>query len=178
MPINKPQHLKSLTTINAQPQKITSRIVTIIYMELGGMNGKQISQALGISADRVSIIRNCPMYKQQRDTKRRELEKQILDKQSDKIVAGDPVENLIRDACKQAAQKKIDLMTDADSQFVQNAAATDILALGGYQKKSSKTTTVIEVDQKMGERFERILRDGHSSNERKHKVRITQEMSE
>lgn len=178
MPTHKPQHLKSLLTINAQPQHMTPRMVTIIYMELGGMNNKQISEEIGLSADRVSVIKNCPMYKQQRTVVQGKLEKEVLDKQSTKIVAGDPVDIMMKDACVEAARKKIELMGRAESEFVQNAAASDILGIGGYQKKTSKTTTVIEVDQKLGERFERILRDGHQSDERKHKIRIKTEMSE
>ena len=67
MPRMVPQHLKSLTTINLQPDKMTPKTRVIMYLDVGGMTNKKISETVGMTEGRVSIIRNCPMYKQQRD---------------------------------------------------------------------------------------------------------------
>ncbi len=175
MPRMVPQHLKSLAHINLQPDKMTPKTRVIMYFDVGGMTNKKIAESVGMTESRVSIIRNCPMYVAQRTELEDSLKKQIIDKQSDKIVSGDPVENKIKDACLDAAQKKIDLM-EAGSEFVQNAASSDILAIGGYQRKTSKTTQVIEVDSKMADRWERVL--GDSPKPGRTKITIVKEEKE
>ena len=170
MPRIVPQHLKAESTIEQQPDRITSKIMMIMYLDLAGRTNKAIAEIIGIGEVRISVIKNSPLYTHQKEALRSELERELLDKQGDKIVAGDPVENLIKDKCLAAAEKKIALMDTARSEMVQSSAASDILGIGGYMKKTSKTTTVIEVDSKMASRWERVLSDGGKPG-----VRITRE---
>ena len=171
MPRIVPQHLKTLNTINCQPQKASSKTELIMLLDIAGRGNGEIAETLGMNAAYVSTIKHSPIYLQEIVKMRDNMRKSVVDKQSEAIVSGDPVENLIRDACLSAAQIKIGLMEGSDSDFVKNAAASDVLGIGGYMKKTQKTTTVIEVDNKMAERWERVLADKPQDR----KITITQE---
>lgn len=184
MPIVKPQELKSLKTIELQPEKMSSRIQLIISMDIAGYNGNQIADAIGLSANRVSIIRNSPLYLQERKTKWHQLQEQVIDKKSDKIVAGDPVENKIKELALRAVNKYEHLLDGAKSEFVTKATADSILDRAGYKAKTDKTIVSVEVTEKMADRFERALSykrgdgsDGLSPNVRKATLRIEKELS-
>src|SRR4030042_457382 len=83
MPICKPQYLRSMTTIKLQPQKMNERIGLIMCMDLAGKSGNDIAEELGISANRISIIRNSPLYLNRLSMERDKLRELYRDKQTD-----------------------------------------------------------------------------------------------
>jgi hypothetical protein len=157
MPLVKPQDLKSLKTIELQPDKMSSKIQLIIAMDIAGYTGNQIAEAVDLCVSRVSIIRNSPLYKQERDNQWTKLQSEVINKKTDKIVAGDPVENRIKDLAMAAVGKYEGLLTGAKSEFVQKATADSILDRAGYKAKTDKTVVSVEVTEKMADRFERVL---------------------
>ena len=159
MPLVKPQHMKSLNTIALQPQKIdTPKIDVIMCMDLAGKSGNEIAAALGMQAPRISIIRNSPMYMQQREVMRESLKTQFMDKQSEKMTTGDPVSNALKDAALEAAREKIRLMQYGESEFVRSSAAGDILDRAGYKANETKTVVSVQITEKMADRFEHALK--------------------
>jgi hypothetical protein len=160
MPIVKPQSLKSLKTIELQPDKMSSKIQLIIAMDIAGYTGNHIAEAVGLTANRVSIIRNSPLYLEERQKKWTELQAQVVTKCSDNISAGDPVEQLLKSKALDAVNKQISLMTSGESEFVQKACADSILDRAGYKPRSDKTTVSVEITEKMADRFERVLTRG------------------
>ncbi len=174
MPLVKPQELKSINTIDLQPDKMSSKIQLIISMDIAGYTGNSISDAIGLTPSRVSIIRNSPMYLQERDRRWQELSTQVIDKKSGKIVAGDPVEARIKELALTAVDKYSSLLTGAKSEFVQKATADSILDRAGYKAKADKTIVSVEVTEKMSERFERALKYNDNPNV---KTTITKEFT-
>ena len=158
MPLVKPQHMKSLHTIALQPRNVdTPMIDAIMCMDLAGKGTGDIAKALGLLAPRVSIIKGTPMYIQQRDAMRVQLKEQFMEKRADNL-AGDPVEQILKDAALSAARKKIELMEKGRSEFVQLAAAGDVLDRAGYKAHQDKTVVSIQITEKMSDRFERALK--------------------
>lgn len=165
MPIIKPQHMKSLKSIAAQPRNLdTPKIDAIICMDLAGKGTNDIARELGMTAARISIIKGTPLYKQQRDVQRESLKGMFQEKQSDRLISGDPVENALKDAALNAAQKKIQLMNEGKSEFVQLAAAGDILDRAGYKSHQDKTLVSVTITEKMADRFERAITFKKTSN--------------
>ena len=158
MPRLIPQHLKSLNTIKMQPKKVDNRMELIMCLDVAGKSGNDIAAQLGLGATRVSIIRNSPLYLRGIEEKREQLEKQFMDKQTDVMTSGDPIEEALKDAALNAAKKKIDLMENSGNEFVQAAAAGDILDRAGYKSHTEKTKLTIEVTDKMADRFESALK--------------------
>lgn len=177
MPIVKPQSLKSLSTIAQQPQKVDSRMEAIMCMDLAGKSGKAIAVSIGIGECRVSVIRNSPLYMNRRDELKAELEARYMDKQTDVLTSGDPVEEALKSVAITAVNKKIDLMRNSQNEFVASAAAGDILDRAGYKSHSEKTKVTVEVTEKMANRFERALGYEPSDNVGEATVRVTKEMS-
>ena len=156
MPIVKPHDLKSINTINLEPDKISSKIDLIISMDIAGYTGNSIAEAVGMTAGRVSIIRNAPIFTQERDRRRALLSSQVIDKKSDQIAAGDPIEAEFKTLAKRAVTKLGNLL-EGESEFVQKSAADSILDRAGYKAKTDKTIVSVEVTEKMADRFERVL---------------------
>lgn len=174
MPLLKPQHLKSLSTINSQPQTITSRVEKIMDLDLVGHSTSEISEIIGISESRISVIKHSPLYQQTIKELKNKLSEKVINDEGERRVFGDPVEKILKEAAVDAAKEKVNLALNAESEFVRNVASSDILKL----YKTNKVTTVIEIDEKVGSRLERVLKNEEfNSNERKYKIRVTQEVS-
>ena len=171
MPLVKPRELKSINSLNLEPDKLSSKMYIIISMDIAGYTGNQIAEAVGMTAGRVSIIRNSPLFIQERDRKREELQSQVISKKSDQIVAGDPVEIAIKDLAINAVKKYGVLLDNAKSEMVQKATADSILDRAGYKAKTDKTVVSVEVTEKMADRFERVL--GRSLDEPRQVKKIT-----
>jgi transcriptional regulator len=174
----KPQYLKTLNTINAQPEKLNSRAHKIIHLDLCGYTNKEIAEITGMTEGRVSIIKNCPLYKQQYEEERKKIADKVVDKESTKIVEGEAVDQIFKEAEIAAAKEKVRLALEADSEFVRNTATSEVLGYRGYKARGTKTVTSIEIDSKVAERWDRVLNDKPDKPEGTHTVRITEEMSE
>lgn len=157
MPIVKPHDLKSINTINLEPDKLSSKIDLIISMDIAGYKGNSIADAVGLTPSRVSIIRNSPLFIQERDRRRDLLRAEIIDKKSTEIAHGDPVEAKLKSLAEAAVRKYETLLTGAESEFVQKSTADAILDRAGYKAKTDKTVVSVEVTEKMSDRFEKVL---------------------
>jgi hypothetical protein len=177
MPKLVPQSLKSMKTIELQPDKMSPKIEVILALDLAGRKGKDIAMELGMCESRISIIKNSPLYINRLADMRRDLEDRFMEKRSDKLSSGDPVEEALKGAALEAAQKKIDLMQYSANELVQSAAAGDILDRAGYKSHTEKTKVTVEVTEKMADRFERALEYESNNDDRETKVSITQEVS-
>ena len=168
MPLTVPQELKSLKTIALQPMEMNNRIEVIMCMDLAGKGTGDIARALDMCDSRISIIKGSPLYRQEMESRREKLLEKFRDKQTDKLTSGDPVEEALKGAALNAARKKIELMDNGKSEFVQLAAAGDILDRAGYRSHQEKTKISVEITDKMSERFESALREGA-------RVKVTEE---
>ena len=172
-----PQELKSIVTIKQQPEKMNSHIQLIIALDIAGYNGNEIAKNIGYTPGRISIIRNSPLYQEARSTKWADLQTKVLDKKSDCIVAGDPVETKIKSLALSAVQEQADLLKGAESEFVRNSVANSLLDRAGYKPYTERTKISVEVTEKMADRFEMVLSNGFSKDAGKTTVRVTKEMS-
>jgi hypothetical protein len=158
VPLTKPRELKSENTLALEPDKMSSKIQLIILMDIAGYQGNQIADSVGLTASRVSIIRNSPLYQQEKDRRQEDFNQQVLGKKSDKLVAGDPVENKIKDLAMNAVCKYEELLSGAKSEFVVKATADAILDRAGYKAHTDKTVVSVEVTERMADRFEKVLK--------------------
>jgi len=156
MPEIKPRHLKAISTLDAEPDKLNNRHHIIALLDLSGRSGNDIAEMVEMTPARVSLIRNSSLYQALLVQKREELQSQFIEKKSTAL-ANDPVETFIRDHCLEAAEKKLALMREAQSEFVQLSAANSMLDRGGYKSKFDRTKVSVEITEKMANRFERIL---------------------
>jgi len=169
--------MKSLKTIKMQPQKMSPKIEAILCMDVAGMSGMDMAAELGLGKDRISVIRNSPLYIARLAEMQEAVKSKYLEKRSDKLASGDPVEAALKDAAITAANKKIELMRNSSSEFVASAAAGDILDRAGYKAHQEKTKVTVEVTEKMANRWERALQYESGNNVGGAKIRFTQESS-
>ena len=162
MPLCKPQELKSLNTIALQPEKMSNRIEAIMCMDLAGKGTNDIARELGLTAPRVSVIKGSPMYQSAIGLERDRLKELYREKQTDRLVSGDPVEQVLKDNALEAARCKVELMNSGKSEFVRLAASGDILDRAGYKAHQDKTKVTVEITEKMANRFENALAFGRT----------------
>ena len=158
MPEVKPRELKAESSLALEPDRMTSKIQLIIALDIAGYNGNQIASNVDLTPGRVSIIRNSPMYLQERERRWSELQEQVVGKKSDKIVSGDPVENRIKDLALRAVGVYEKIIESGKSEFAQKQAADSVLDRAGYKAHTDKTILSVEVTEKMADRFERVLK--------------------
>ena len=158
MPLVKPRELKAESSLALEPDRMSSKIQLIIALDICGHTGNQIAEQTGMTAGRISIIRNSPLFIQERDAQRARLTTQVLGKQSDKIVAGDPVENRIKDLALKAVGVYEHIIDSGKGEMAKIASANSILDRAGYKAKTDKTIVSVEVTEKMSDRFERVLK--------------------
>lgn len=177
MPRIVPQHLKTLSTIGQQPKQFNTQTLRIILLDIAGKGTNEIAAIEGLTAARVSQIKTCPMFVQQRAVEWDNLRTKVTDKTSD-MIAGDPVESALKEAALEAANVKIELMRTSQNEYVKSGASSDILDRAGYKSHTEKTKITVQVTEKMANRFERVLEYGSAEHEPKTTVCIEEEVSE
>jgi len=181
MPKIVPQDMKAISTVNMQPDKMSSRIHLILMMDIAGATGNQISKAVGITPARVSVIRNSPMFLEQVAEERGKLEAQVIAKQSSAIVDGDPIDIKMQDLALKAVGVYEDLLTNGTSEFVRKTTSDQVLDRAGYKARTEATKISIEVTDKMAQRIERAFKHeprAHKEVARESKIRIETTVSE
>lgn len=158
MPEIVPRELKSDISIANEPEKMSSKIQMIIALDICGWTGNQIAEYIGMTPSRVSIIRNSPLFIQERDTQRSKLTTQVIDKKATAVAVGDPVENRIKDLALQAVGVHEDIMTNGKGEMSKISSANSILDRAGYKARTDKTVLSVEVTEKMADRFEKVLK--------------------
>lgn len=156
MPIIKPRELKSLNTIDMEPQRMTPKIMTIIYLDLAGKGTGDIAREMEMTESRISVIKGSPMYRHRRDEEAQVLRDKFMDKQTDKL-AHDPVKKIFQDAAEDAAKQQVKLMQDAGSEFARLSASDKVLEHAGYVTKADQQVPAIKVEAKIVNRFEQVL---------------------
>ncbi|MBU2052493.1 hypothetical protein KKH13_04790 [Patescibacteria group bacterium] len=129
----------------------------IILMDIAGYTGNAISAELGMTPSRISIIRNAPIYTEAKRIKEAELSSKVIEKRSNSIAAGDPIEARLKLLAVDAVEKYAVLLKGANSEFVQKSTADSILDRAGYKARSDKTIISVEITEKMATRFEKVL---------------------
>ena len=187
MPRIIPQDMKAISTINAQPDRMTSKIHLMVLMDIAGNTGNHMSQDLGITPARVSVIRNSPMFTDERSRKMVELQTQTIDKKSTSLSEGDPVEVKLKKLAMSAVDTYEKLLRTGNSESVKKVTADSILDRAGYKAHTEKMKVSIEVTEKMANRFEEVLAyppriggldAGPSKDDRETTVSVKTEMSE
>lgn len=151
------QENKSASHISAQPKNMEKVSVRLIMMyDISGMGTSEIAKTLDMDISRVSIIKNTPLYMEQRNAKMAEIEKSVMEKATNKIIENPALALLIDpETQRTCAIEKIKLATEDKSSFVRNAATSEILALGGImpQKNVEKGKTTLVIEEKLATRL-------------------------
>jgi hypothetical protein len=156
MPVLKSQDEKSALHIAAQPQDMGKNSVQLIMVhDLAGYGTGEIAEALGMTAGRISVIKGSPLYQEERQRRWMVMKDQIVSKTTDKLLS-DPAREVLAAAREDCARMKVDLALNGRSEFVRNAASSDVLAINGItpERKTDKTSQVtVVIEEKMARRF-------------------------
>ena len=178
MPRIVPQIAKAPSTIHAQPRQLNTRINDILLLDLAGATTNEIAEKLDYEVSRVSLIKTSPLYMQRITEERALLASRVIEKKSDKIVT-DTVQARLKGLASRAVDEYENLLEDGKSEVVRKTVADEILDRAGYKAAGEKTSVVVQLTEKMADRFERVmgLPDGHSKPERGTTISIKKEMS-
>lgn len=182
--------MKAISTLEAQPDKMSERMRVIALMDISGYTGNSIARSTGMTASRISTIRNSPLYMENREKARESLRAKVIDKRSDSIASGDPVELKLKELAKESVGVYGKLLK-SDNEGIKKSTADSVLDRAGYKSYSEKTKMTVEVTENMAERFEKALKydpkktkeeasnaksESHE-NDRRAKIRLEKEVS-
>lgn len=151
----KPQDEKSEAHVNLQPKNMEKNSVRLIMAyDLAGYGSSETAALMGMNVSRVSIIKNSPVYIEEKKKRFNELLAQVGDGVAKQVV-NDPARAILSEARERAAQTKVSML-DSKQDFVKNAASSEILAFGGilpakHGEERHKVTVVME--KKMAKGF-------------------------
>ena len=176
MPVLKPQYLKSINTINQQPQRKTTTMLKIIMLEIAGRKNGEIAEVMGMSEGRVSVIRNSPFYTQQRDVEWGRLKEAVIEKESTSIT-NDKVKDEARKHALDIIDMYASIVKESDNNFAKISASKELMKRGGFDEDRKKST-IIEISEDRQKRWDEVINyDERNKSERKFKIRIKEEMS-
>ena len=187
MPRIIPQDMKAISTLNAQPERMTSKIHLLVLMDIAGATGNQMSEHSGMTPARVSVIRNSPLFTEERNRKMVELQDKMVEKKSSSIAEGDPIEARLKELASDAVDVYKNILKNGKSEGVKKVTADSVLDRAGYKAHTEKMKVSIEITEKMASRFEEILEydtkkgasdDRPSTHDRETTVSVKTEMSE
>lgn len=171
----KTQLEKSQATLDLQPTHMTTRIEHILLLDIAGARTKDIARLLGMTEPRIATIKNCPMYTDRIKAKRKELEKAVIDKQSD-LVVSDPARTKLYDLKLKAVEVYEKLIGDAKSEFAQLSAANQICDRTDLRpQQPEKARQVIQITQKLGDRFVKAISIREGTDEHSNDARVATE---
>ena len=176
MPLIKPRLMKAISSINAEPQKMSSQIQNILLLDVAGATGREISEIVSLSETRISIIRNTPWYKERRVARWSELEKSVIDKQSSNITQ-EQVKREAQTHALQLTKSLVNIGYDSENEFARIAAIREVYKRSGFDEHK-RTGVTLEIGETWAKRWDGILTDDErSKSERKYKVRVTETLS-
>ena len=156
MPRTVPQAFKSPNVIKLQPRAMNTRINDMLLLDLSGCTNNEIAEKLDYTPARVSLIRTSPLYQQRIGEERARMTTQVIDKKSTQVVA-DTVTARLKVMASRAVDTYSTLLDDAKSEIVRKTVADEILDRAGYKAASEKTSVIVQVTEKMADRFENAL---------------------
>jgi len=162
MPRYKTQGEKSHNTIALQPERMTPKIMNIIYADIGGHGTGEIAKMTGLTDGRVSIIKGSPLYVARRKEVEEELKKKVVDKHSDNLV-NDPAKQKLFELKLAAVNVYGDMINEGKSEFAKLSAANQVCDRTDLRaRESSKIQNIIQVTSKLEDRWLRALKVGEN----------------
>lgn len=153
--VMKDQEDKSDAHRALQPKNMEKSSTQLIMMyDIAGWGTNEIAAELQMTASRVSIIKNSPLYIEQRRAKMREIASKVIDKKA-KDIAEDQAMEVLRGGRVQAATRMVSLIDDGKTDFVKLAASEKVLGINGIteKKKDSEGPRTIVVEERIAQRF-------------------------
>lgn len=172
----KPRFLKSIKTLKQEPKNDSSNIQNILIRDIAGYNGNDIAGEVGLSAARVSIIRNSPLYLERKEALWGQLRNQLVDKKVDDVV-GEDVKAAARKHIVGLTKGLVNIAQEGKSDFSKLAATKELYKRAGLDKAEVKEQSIM-IEQKLGQRLNKVMDyDESRKDDRSAKVTITEKVS-
>ena len=140
-------------------ENLKPRHKIVLRYDLMGKTNAQIASMTGYAKNTVAQIKTQEDYKNVKDTMKRELDQEFIEKAAEKMT-DDPVRAQLEEAKTKAMELNIKMMQNAESENVRQKAIFDILDRAGYQPtKKIKQDTNVNIDEDLAEGISEALTD-------------------
>lgn len=147
---------KSKHTRSRRPINFNKKVLSILHYELSGWTRQAIADRVNLTLNAVNVICTNDNYKARFNSAMSKVEDAIIAQRAKEAIE-DVVVKTFREAAPAAALKKVDLMNNASSEFVQSSNASEILDRAGYKVEQKKFTSTTEVSEEIATRWEKLL---------------------
>lgn len=153
----------SESTINAYPDKISSRHRALMRLLVSGWTLSNACDALGYTVARASVVVNSPLFKEEKDKMEDALKKGFIDAEAGKL-STDPTRLALNETREMAAKTLKGALSDPSGN-VRVSAAKDILDRTGYAKEDKiKANVLVEPSQSLLDMLSRVMGGKSGSN--------------
>ena len=126
-------------------KSVSSRHRTLMRYLIAGKTYKEISETLGYSSARISLIANSPLFQEEMEKMRVEIDKTVVSLEGELAHMDGGVSATLQDEARASLQTIIDLRDRASSERVKQVSALEILDRAGYSK-TEKVHNTVELD--------------------------------
>ena len=137
------------------PKDLSSRHRAAMRMDIAGHTLNDIAEELGFNVQRLSLIRNSPLYIEERDKMARDVKREFVEAEGKKLSMDKTAQHL-QDNTLKAAQTLAGALND-ESGSVRISAAKDILDRQGYAKEEKiRANVLVEPSDSLIEMLNRV----------------------
>ncbi len=137
------------------PKEMSSRHRVAMRMEIAGHTTNDIANELGFNVQRLSVIMNSPLYKDEKEKMERDVKNAFVEAEGKKLNM-DKTAQLLDEGTERAAKTLIGALDDTTGS-VRVSAAKDILDRGGYAKEEKiRANVFVEPSPSLLEMLERV----------------------
>ena len=152
----KEQRDKSEAHKNLQPKNMGKNTVQMIMAyDLANYGTNEIAKLMQMNVSRISIIKNSPLYIEERRKRFDNLQSSITGGVARQVLE-DPARKVLLNHRLEFAEEKVRLALESKSDFVRNSATSECLdRLGVYPevKKDKASVVTVIMEEKMAKRF-------------------------
>ena len=151
---------KSESTINAEPNTITSRHRALMRRLVAGISLSVAAEEIGLTVSRASLIVNSPLFQAEMKRMEADIKNGFVEAEADRqAVAADPTRQYLSDSAEMAARTLKGALSDENA-TIRVSAAKDILDRTGYAKEDKiKAKVLVEPSQSLIDVINRIVGD-------------------
>ncbi len=137
------------------PNNLSSRHRAAMRMEIAGHTLNDIAEELGFNVQRLSLVRNSPLYIDERDKMAKDIKREFVEAEGKKLSMDKTAQHL--DDNSEKAAKTLSGALDDDSGSVRISAAKDILDRTGYAKEEKvRANVLVEPSDSLIEMLKRV----------------------
>ena len=149
--------MHSESTRRLMPKSLNTRHRALMRMLVAGVSVKDAARALGYNEERAYQISMSPLFKEEMERMRREVDKRFIEGEAEKPSFVGIARGILEDAAPEAAQALVDILRTGDIKHRQMSAKEILDRVGVAGEKGKGEGVSIEVSDGLAKAIEKFV---------------------